>query len=330
MRAFFTLFFCAFVLSACTSKDITVSVDSGGMSSGVFTVADDARKMINAQNLENGKCAMTFNALEPDYYQIQLSDNQSKVEYHEIYLEGGDYQIAFDKNVLDAYPEIKTASEKQNDLSLFYKLRRETDSDLKALQAFQQQKKDSEIGLHMMEKMDLSVDPVAFTACFDKLPADLKAGKHGKRMQDELTAMLRVMPGKKGPGLVGNTPDGKPFTFTPSPKARFIVLAFWKSANAVSRNNNKVLSQIKKQYDDRVEVISVSSDSKPDWLKTAVKDDQMDWYNVSDLKGSESVNLANYHITVIPTYMLLKPDFTIIDPDASVTSLMGVIGQSLR
>lgn len=319
------------VYTGCINKDIKLDVDAGSIKTGVFTVADEGHKMIDAKNLENGQSNMKFNALEPGYYLIHLSDNKTFADYQEIYLEPGQYNIKYTGTNPKEYPQIKTNSETQKELSLFHEELAAGKTEAAAIQHLFRVKKAPQSGFHLLEKLDLKPNPELFLKMYRQLPAEVKETNRGKYLGEQLTAMVNMQEGKKAPPLVGKTPDGRPFHFIPKKTTKLIIVAFWKSGNVISRQNNQILAQINNRYGNKgAEVISVSSDTKPLWFSTAVKDDHMAWHNVSDLKGSRSVNLANYNVTTIPSYMLLKRDFTIIDNDVVITSLPGVLSVSLN
>jgi hypothetical protein len=79
-----------------------------------------------------------------------------------------------------------------------------------------------------------------------------------------------------------------------------------------------------------VAFVSVSLDSKSDWWTGALKDDKLDWTQVSDLKGNDSPNAANYNITEIPSYYLLDGQWNIVVPKIGIKSIEFEVSQYLK
>ena len=143
--------------------------------------------------------------------------------------------------------------------------------------------------------------------------------------------MVKLVTGKQAPAVEGKTPDGKTFDLKSIHK-KMIVIDFWKAANEFSRRNHDQIKSLLAQegVEKNVEFISVSLDSKSDWWTGAVKDDKLTWTQVSDLKGNDSPNAANYNITEIPTYYLLDGQWNIIVPKIPLKTLGFEISQYLK
>ncbi|MGN6395565.1 MAG: TlpA family protein disulfide reductase [Mucilaginibacter sp.] len=189
----------------------------------------------------------------------------------------------------------------------------------------------SEIAAHIFSKLDYEGDPATYYALFKTLSPAAQQSEDGQEIGDKLSHMVKLVAGKKAPALEGNTPDGKPF----DPKSihkKLIVLDFWKAGNSFSRTSHDQIKTLLQQPDvkNNVAFISVSLDSKPDWWKTALRDDQLNWTQVSDLKGNDSPNAANYNITEIPSYYLLDGNWTILVPQIGLKSIGFEVGEYLK
>ena len=71
-------------------------------------------------------------------------------------------------------------------------------------------------------------------------------------------------------------------------------------------------------------------DTKADWWRTAIIDDHLTWTQVSDLKGDDSPNAANWSITKIPTYYLVDSRWKIIERDLDMGNLDFEISDYLK
>lgn len=205
------------------------------------------------------------------------------------------------------------------------------DANAVVFKQFIKQYPQSQIAGHIFSKLDYEGDPVTYYALFKTLSPAAQQSEDGQEIGDKLSHMIKLVTGKQAPALEGNTPDGKPF----DPKSihkKLIVLDFWKAGNSFSRTSHDQIKTLLAQPDveKNVAFISISLDSKTDWWKTALKDDRLNWPQVSDLKGNDSPNAANYNITEIPSYYLLDGKWTILVPKIGLKNIGFEIGQYLK
>jgi hypothetical protein len=205
------------------------------------------------------------------------------------------------------------------------------DINVIAFKQFLKQYPQSDISTHILSKLNYEDDPVSYYTIFKTLTPAAQNSEEGQEIGDKLSHMIKLVAGAKAPVLEGKTPDGKPF----DPKAinkKLIVVDFWKASNELSRKNHDQVKSLLAQQDviKNVAFISVSLDSKPDWWASALKDDQLTWTQVSDLKGNDSPNAANYNITEIPSYYLLDGEWKIIVPKIGIKNIDFEISQYLK
>jgi hypothetical protein len=205
------------------------------------------------------------------------------------------------------------------------------DVDAVAFKQFLKQYPQSEISAHILSKLDYEGDPVTYYAIFKSLTPEAQKSDEGQEIGDKLSHMISLVVGKKAPAIQGNTPDGKPF----DPKSvtkKLIVVDFWKAGNELSRRNHDQVKSLMAQdaVKQNVAFVSVSLDSKSDWWTGALKDDKLDWTQVSDLKGNDSPNAANYNITEIPSYYLLDGNWNIVVPKIGIKSIEFEVSQYLK
>ncbi len=186
-------------------------------------------------------------------------------------------------------------------------------SNVTAFKAFLKQYPQADISTHLMQKLNYADDPVSYNAIYQTLTPAAKNSDDGKEIGEKLSHLIKLVAGAQAPRIEGKMPDGKPF----DPKSihkKLILVDFWRAANDFSRQNHKKLTTLLTDINDpkRFGILSVSLDSKPDWWTTAIKEDNMNWPQVSDLKGDDSPNAANWSIDTIPTYYLLDENWNIV------------------
>lgn len=120
--------------------------------------------------------------------------------------------------------------------------------------------------------------------------------------------------GKVAPDFSLPNPDGEMVSVSDF-KGKYLLIDFWASWCAPCRKENPNLVKTYNQFKDKnFEILGVSYDypgSREKWLK-AVKDDQLTWTQVSDLKGWQTATTELYGVSGIPTQYLLDPNGKII------------------
>ena len=95
-----------------------------------------------------------------------------------------------------------------------------------------------------------------------------------------------------------------------------MLVDFWASwCGPCRKENPNVVAAYNKYKGDNFTILGVSLDTKKDkWLE-AIKDDELAWLHVSDLKGWESIAARTYSVMSIPTNFLVDPNGNIIARD---------------
>jgi hypothetical protein len=194
-----------------------------------------------------------------------------------------------------------------------------TNNNINAFKQFLKQYPNSEISAHLMSKLNYEDDPVSYYAIYKTLTPAARNSDDGKEIGDKLSHMVKLVPGVIAPAIYGKTPGGKPF----DPKSinkKVILIDFWRAGNDFSRRNHQELLDLigDTAIEKKVAIVSVSLDTKADWWITAINEDHMTWTQVSDLKGDDSPNAANWSISTIPTYYLLDNNWKIVESNIDI------------
>ena len=111
---------------------------------------------------------------------------------------------------------------------------------------------------------------------------------------------------------------------------KVILLQFWSAENRDSRIQNQALVELYNKYKSRgLEIYQVSVDTnRAAWL-SAIEQDQLNWINVGDMKGS--ILAANtYNIQFIPSNYIMDKDKRIVAKNVQGPDLDKIIGQLIR
>ncbi len=137
-----------------------------------------------------------------------------------------------------------------------------------------------------------------------------------KDLKVRVAIMKTVAIGQKAPDFTLNDVNDKPVALSSKiGKSKLLLVDFWASWCGPCRKENPNVVKVWKEYNKKgFDIFSVSLDregEKDKWMK-AIKDDQLTWTHVSDLKYWNCAAAKLYAVNSIPANFLLDETGTII------------------
>lgn len=165
---------------------------------------------------------------------------------------------------------------------------------------------------------------------YEGLNEKVKNSFFGKEVGETLNIINKTGIGAVAPDFTLEDQDGKAVSLS-SFKGKYLLVDFWASWCGPCRQENP---NIVKAYHDfkakGFDILGVSLDEKRDaWLR-AIDQDQLEWTQVSDLKGWRSDAAALYGIKAIPMSYLLDKDGKIIAKNLRGPDLVAKLGEILN
>ena len=159
-----------------------------------------------------------------------------------------------------------------------------------------------------MERLDLN----RLKECYASLTDKAKATGPGRLVAARIQALEGVDVNAVAPDFTLQTPEGEDVALY-GVKGKLKIIDFWASWCPPCRAEMPNLVKAYKDYKDKgFDIVGISLDSKADAWAKGVKDLNITWTQLSDLKGWQNSGAALYGVNSIPHTVLVDKDGTII------------------
>jgi peroxiredoxin len=170
-----------------------------------------------------------------------------------------------------------------------------------------------------------------FEPMFNKLDAKVRNTPLGREFVKYMTDLISLKPGVPAPDFVQKDTAGKQVKLSAF-KGKYVLLDFWASWCGPCRQQNPEISAIYSNFKNRnFTILGISldgADGRQAWLK-AIKDDNLPWTQLSDLKHWDNEVSKLYSVSSIPENYLIGPDGLIIAKNLSPEQLRTILTEVL-
>jgi peroxiredoxin len=176
----------------------------------------------------------------------------------------------------------------------------------------------------------MAEDPAIMEKRYGMLAPDAKESLYGQIISKSIADARIGALGSDAIEFTQNDESGKPVTLS-SFRGKYVLVDFWASWCKPCRMENPNVVDAYTKYKSRnFTVLGVSLDRSKDAWVQAIKDDKLDWTQVSDLKFWNNEVAQLYRIQSIPQNLLIDPAGKIIAKNLRGEELQVRLAQLLK
>lgn len=260
---------------------------------------------IDSSEIKNGKFQFNTKLELPELYGIRLAEQPYPFQ---VFLEEGDIQIEISNTEGKQVVQV-VGSKAQDRFDSFKKRSR----DLTA-EAFIKEDPASIVSAYaLFRNYSYDLSPSAIETHISWLAPTLSNSQYVKILKDLVAKQKAVLPGNKALDFTSTDPEGNSVKFSEHLGKGYVLLDFWASWCVPCRKENPNIVKAFEKYQDKgFTVFGVSLDKKKeDWI-AGIKEDGLNWPQVSDLAFWDTEAAALYGVRFIPSNLLIDPNGIII------------------
>lgn len=165
---------------------------------------------------------------------------------------------------------------------------------------------------------------------FLQLPKWAQESPDGKNIATKIAGARSVQINTKAPYFKIKNLNGEEIVLS-NYVDKYILIDFWTSWCGPCRKEHPALKKLYAEFSNKnFVIISISLDDKRENWEAAVKKDALQWVNISELKGFQSLTALGYGVQAIPANFLVNPNGVIIAKNSTPDELNKLLQQLLQ
>ena len=260
--------------------------------------------------LENGNINVTLTK-DNDLYQTDVTGTSNNEIYQAYKKEVG----ALNKEIRALYGKLKEEGITEEQKAEIEKQYEELSNKLDALTfSTIDANITNPVGIHLWPGNSYSMELEQLQALAAKVPAEYQSNERIAKLLDRIKILEKTAVGQKFTDFTLPDTEGNPMKLSDIiAKNKYTLIDFWASWCGPCRAEMPNVVAAYKEYNKKgFGIVGVSLDNDADKWKKAIKDMNMTWDHMSDVKGWQCEGAALYGINSIPATVLVAQDGTIV------------------
>jgi peroxiredoxin len=134
-------------------------------------------------------------------------------------------------------------------------------------------------------------------------------------LQEQTTHFQSIQPGEIAPDFVSSRPDGSELALSDL-RGNYVLVSFWAGWSQLSREENRMLKQAISTFREYpFKILQVSLDEDKNVWTSAIREDELEGEQVSDLLRWDSPVASLYQVEKIPSNVLVDPSGKVVETD---------------
>lgn len=188
------------------------------------------------------------------------------------------------------------------------------------------------VGAYMLQSNGFLFEVEQASALLEKLPQKYLSSSSMMRLKEYVDNAMNTVVGKKYIDFSMNTPEGKTVKLSDFvSKNKYTLIDFWASWCGPCRQEMPNVVAAYKQFKSKgFEIVGVSLDKDADKWKQAIKDLNITWPQMSDLKAWQCEGAELYGVRSIPATVLVDQEGNIIARNLRGDEISEKLGELLK
>ncbi len=166
-------------------------------------------------------------------------------------------------------------------------------------------------------------------AIYENIPAIYSSHPDVEALKERVDVLKNTQIGMRFTDITQNDTTGQPLSIS-DVTGEYVLIDFWASWCGPCRAANPDLVKIYQDYHDKgFEIVGVSLDRNEQKWEQAIVDDNLTWYQMSDLQGWQNAGAAAYAIRSIPQSVLLDNQGFIVQKNLQPEELRAFLADKL-
>ncbi|UYW02043.1 redoxin domain-containing protein [Flavobacterium agricola] len=283
--------------------------------------------------LEKGKIAVVYDLESDDLFEVKGTKNNDLAAS---YLKNKQQNQLAIESLFQENAEIIQKAQETNDTTLLKTLQPKFmalyEKQNKADLDFITQNTDALYSLWVLEDgMDqLEIDDEQSVQLFNGFSNEVKTSIRGTKINERLEKLKTIAIGALAPDFSAPNTEGEVVALYDN-LGKVTIVDFWAAWCGPCRQENPNLVALYKQYKDKgLAIVGVSLDRSEAAWKKAIKDDKLDWVQVSNLQYFQDPVAQTYVINAIPASFVLDANGKIIAKNLRGKQLDDKIAELLK